>query len=122
MQKRGTCCLKNCFNMERSKGIFVRKNLKKIASLMKMRSTLTVSQCITKGVLAIISSNSFSLCKGDQKKTVAISQMFNHVQLHIHWMHLLNTRICRYTCIYITPTVQTRLTALQAHDVEMTSY
>ena len=22
-------------------------------------------------------------------------------------MHLLNTRICRYTCIYITPTVQT---------------
>ena len=40
-------------------------------------------------------------------KTVAISQMFNHVQLHVHWMHLLNTRICRYTCIYITPTVQT---------------
>ena len=46
-------------------------------------------------------------CKGDQKKTVAISQMFNHVQLHLHWMHLFNTRICRYTCIYITPTVQT---------------
>ena len=41
------------------------------------------------------------------KKTVAISQMFNHVQLHVHWMHLLNTRICRYTCIYTTPTVQT---------------
>ena len=41
--------------------------------------------------------------KGDQKKTVAISQMFNHVQLHIHWMNLLNTRIYRY----ITPTVQT---------------
>ena len=33
--------------------------------------------------------------------------MFNHVQLHVHWMHLLNTRICRYTCIYITPIVQT---------------
>ena len=33
--------------------------------------------------------------------------MFNHVQLHVQWMHLLNTRICRYTCIYITPTVQT---------------
>ena len=30
------------------------------------------------------------------------SRMFNHVQLHVHWMHLLNTRICRYTCIYIT--------------------
>ena len=40
-------------------------------------------------------------------KTVAISQMFNHVQLHVHWMHLLNTRICRYTCIYLTPTVLT---------------
>ena len=33
--------------------------------------------------------------------------MFNHVQLHVHWMHLFNTRICRYTCIYITSTVQT---------------
>ena len=33
--------------------------------------------------------------------------MCNHVQLHVHWMHLLNTRLCRYTCIYITPTVQT---------------
>ena len=32
--------------------------------------------------------------------------MFSHVQLHVHWMHLLNTRICRYTCIYITLTVQ----------------
>ena len=28
MQNRGTCCLKKCFNMERSKGIFVRENLK----------------------------------------------------------------------------------------------
>ena len=62
---------------------------------------------LQKGVIAIIWSNSFSHCKGDQKKTVAISQMFSHVQLHVHWMHLLNTRICRYTSIYITPTVQT---------------
>ena len=29
--------------------------------------------------------------------------MFNHVQLNAHWMHLLNTRIRRYT--YVTPTV-----------------
>ena len=28
MQNRGTCCLKKCFNMERSKGNFVRENLK----------------------------------------------------------------------------------------------
>ena len=34
--------------------------------------------------------------------------MFSHVQLHVHWVHLLNTRLCRYTCIYITPTVQTQ--------------
>ena len=80
---------------------------KEIASLMKMHSTLKVPYCIKKCTLAIIYSNSFSHCKVDQKKTVAISQMFNHVQLHVHWMHLLNTRICRYTCIYITPTVQT---------------
>ena len=38
----------------------------------------------------------------DQTKTVALSQMFNHVPLHIHWMHLLNTRIYRYT--YLIPT------------------
>ena len=36
-------------------------------------------------------------------KTVAISQMFNHVQLHVHWTHLLNTRIHLYT--YVTFTV-----------------
>ena len=29
MQNRGICCLKRCFNTERSKGIFVRENLKK---------------------------------------------------------------------------------------------
>ena len=33
---------KNCFNMERSKGIFVREKPKEIASLMKTRSTLKV--------------------------------------------------------------------------------
>ena len=70
---------------------------------MKTRSTLKVPSCVTKCVLAIICSNSFSHCKTDQKKTVTISQMINHVQLYVHWMHLLNSRICRYT--YITPTV-----------------
>ena len=88
MQTRETCCLKKCFNTERSKRIFVRENLKKIASLMKMQSTLNVPLYIIKCVLAIICSNPFSHCKGDQKKTVAISQMFNHVQLHVHWMNL----------------------------------
>ena len=53
--------------------------------------------------MKIICSNSFSYCKVYLKKTVAISQMFNHVPSHIHWMHLLNTRICRYT--YETPRV-----------------
>ena len=56
-----------------------------------------------KCVLAIICSSSFSHCKGDQKKTVAFSQMFNHVQLNVHWVHLLNTRLCRNT--YVTRTV-----------------
>ena len=28
MQNEGTCCLKKCFNTERSKGNFVRENLK----------------------------------------------------------------------------------------------
>ena len=44
-----------------------------------------------------------SHCKVDQKKTLANSQMFNHVQLNVHWMHSLNTGICRYT--YVTPIV-----------------
>ena len=29
MQTIGICCLEKCFNTERSKGIFVRENLKK---------------------------------------------------------------------------------------------
>ena len=97
MQNRGTFCLKKCFNTERSKGNFVRENLKKIALLMKMCSTLKVPLSTIKCVLAIIYSNSFSHCKVEQKKTVAISQMFSHVQCHVHGMHLLNNRICRYT-------------------------
>ena len=35
--------------------------------------------------------------------TLAISQMFNNVQLYVHRMHLLNSMICRY--IYVTLTV-----------------
>ena len=35
--------------------------------------------------------------------------MFNHVQVHVHWMHLLNTRICRYTCMYNTHNTNTTL-------------
>ena len=42
MQNRGPCCLKKCFNMEKSKGIFVRKKSNEIVLLMKMRSTLMV--------------------------------------------------------------------------------
>ena len=45
----------------------------------------------------------FLTFKVEQKKSVAISQMFSHVQLHVHGMHLLNNRICRYTySIYTT--------------------
>ena len=42
---------------------------------MKMRLTLKGPSCITKCVLAVICSSSFSHCKADQKKTVDISQM-----------------------------------------------
>ena len=35
--------------------------------------------------------------------------MFTHVQVHVHWMHLLNTRICRYTCMYNTHSTNTTL-------------
>ena len=100
MQNRGTCCLKKCFNTERSKGNFVRENLKKnsIVNENALDSEGALKYKVkVKCVLAIIYSNSFSHCKGDQKKTVAISQMFSHVQLHVHGMHLLNNRICRYT-------------------------
>ena len=78
----------------------MRENLKKIASLMKMHSILKVPECITKCVLAIICSSSFSHCKVDQKKTVTICQMYNDIYTRCK---LLNTRICRYT--YITLTV-----------------
>ena len=61
--------------------------------------------------------NSFSHCKGGQKKTVAISQMFNRVQLHVHWMHLLNTRIPAYI---VHLQYNHYITAQQVHGVEMT--
>ena len=76
-----------------SPGAFGSGELKKIASLKKMCSTLKVPYSIIKCVLEIIYSNFFSRCKVEQKKTVAISQKFNHVQLHVHGMHLLNNRI-----------------------------
>ena len=106
MQKRGISCLKKCFTKERSKGIFVRENLK---NSIVNENVLNSEHALMhyKGRPSNFCSNSFSHCKEDQNKTVAISQMFNHVQLHVHWMHLLNSRICRYTCISITPTVQT---------------
>ena len=88
---------KKVFLYGKIKGKFCARKSKKVAWLMKMCSTLKVPLSIIKCVLAIIYSNSFSHCKGDQKKTVAISQMFSHVQLHVHGMHLLNNRIYRYT-------------------------
>ena len=94
--KKRDMLFKKVFYLGQIKGNFCVRKSTEIASLMKMRSTLNVPKCITKGVLATICSNSFSHCKGDQKKIVAISQMFNHLQLHVRWMHLLNTRICRY--------------------------
>ena len=57
--------------------------------------------------LVLFIPNSFSHCNVDQKNSVAISQMFNHVQLRVQWMHLLNNRICMYTYsikYYITVT------------------
>ena len=81
-----TCCLKSVLIRKDQRDFCARKS-KEIALLMKMRSTLKVPWCITKCVLAIIYSNSFSHCKVDQKKTVATSQMFNHAQVHVYWMH-----------------------------------
>ena len=95
--------IKKVFQYGKIKENFSAPKSKEIASLMKMRSTLKVPKYITKVFLAIICSNSVSNCKVDQKKTVAIPQMFSQLQLHVHWVHLLNNRICRYT--YITPTL-----------------
>ena len=76
------------YGMEKSKGIFVCQN----SILNEMHSTLNSlmhyqvrsSNCLFQLTLTF---------KVDQKKTVIISQMFNHVQLIVHWMHLLNTRL-----------------------------
>ena len=70
------------FSYGKIKGKFCAQRSKEIASLKKMRFTPKVPKCITKGVLAINSFKSFPNCKVDQKKIVAISQMFNHVQFH----------------------------------------
>ena len=90
MQNRGACGLKMCFDTERSNGDFYAHKSKTIASLMKMRSTLEVSKGITKGVLAIICSNSFSHCKVAQKKT-AMFLMYNHV--HKYYITVTKTGV-----------------------------
>ena len=61
---------------------------KKIASSIKMQLTLKVCKFITKGILAIICYNTLSNCKVDQKKTIALSQMFNDVR-------------CTYKLVYL---------------------
>ena len=103
MQNRGTFCLKKYFNMERSKGIFVREILRNTIvneNVLNSEGSLMYYQVCPSDYLFQLS---LSYCKVDQKKTVAISQIFIYVQLYGHWMHLFNTRICRYT--YITPTL-----------------
>ena len=85
MQNRGTCCLKKSVLISKDQRDFCARKSKEIVNeKMKMRSTLKVPECITKWVLAIICLNSFSHCKVDLRKTVAISQMFNHIQLNVH--------------------------------------
>ena len=103
MPNRGAFCFEKVFQSGRIKRNFRARKSKKMTSLMKMRSTLKVPKCIAKCVLAIICSNSFSQCKVDQKKTVAISQLFNHVQLNVRRIDSLNTVIYRYA--YLSPTV-----------------
>ena len=77
---------KKVFEYGKIKGIFCAQKSQEIEKKKKkkMCSTLKISSCITKGILAIICSNSFSNRKVDQKNTEAISQTVNHVQLHVH--------------------------------------
>ena len=77
MKNRGMCCSK-------IKEKLCAQKFKEIASLMKMHITLKGPKYITKDVLAIICSNSFSNCKADQKTPVAFTHMFSHVQSHVH--------------------------------------
>ena len=79
----------------------MRKNLKKKNGIVNENALNSEGSLMH--YLAIICSSSLSHCKADQRKTLGTSQMFNYIQLHVHWMHLLNNRICRYTCI--TPTI-----------------
>ena len=44
-----------------------------------------------------------SLSGTPEENSSYFSNVQPFLQLHVHWMHLLNNRICRYT--YITPTV-----------------
>ena len=77
---------------------------KEIASLMKMLSTLsslTHYQVCPSSYLFQFFLTLYGRSE-ENSSYLIISQMFNHVQLYVHWKHLLNTRICR--CSYITPT------------------
>ena len=100
MQNKGHVV--NSFNTKRSNEILCAK--------IKINSIVNENAANSEGFLMhyegrprIICSKSFSNCKVYHKKTVAFSQLFNHVQLHVHRMYLLNNRICKYT--NITPTI-----------------
>ena len=91
MQNRGTCCLKKCFNMERSKGNFVRENLKKYA--LNSEGSLKYNKVRPSNYL-------FQLFLTLYGRAEENSSYFSNVQpctITCIWDALLNCRICRYT-------------------------
>ena len=70
-----------CFIRKDQRVVFLRKNLKKLTSLLKKYLGMSVFSCLIKGLLAIVCSNFFSNLKVNQILTVAYSQMFDHMYI-----------------------------------------
>ena len=92
MQNRGVCWLKSALIQKDQREFLCSKiSRNSIVNENAFSSESSSMHYIVRPSNYLFLINSFLYCKVDQKKTVAISQMFNHVQLYVHWMHLLNT-------------------------------
>ena len=102
MQNRGTNGIRKVFYKERSKGNFARENLKYDSiineNVLQSKDSLMHYKRRPSNYLFQL----FLKLKGRPEENSSYFSNVQHVQLHVHYVHLLNDRICRYTYVKLT--------------------
>ena len=114
-QNAGFVDVKRDLHLKRSKGLFVRKNLKKISIVIKnvIWSEKTLIQ--KQSILAIIFSNSFTHNQVEQiKKGVICVQILLEIHLTEHGRFHFQGRIIFYTPVLVTSS-RNSATSFQCH-------